>query len=100
MELYGCHVFVFDPCVSMLLFEEGKWFMIDDHFHSSTVRFYQIGQKDVGKDEDGCHLRTLSSVYEMLKPVHGERIIDYLKIDVEEYEWKVNIRIISLAALP
>jgi hypothetical protein len=54
---------------------------------------------DVDKDEwnndPNVTSRTLSSIYNMLKPLHGGVVIDYLKMDIEATEWRVLPQIIE-----
>ena len=56
-----------------------------DHDHSSKIHFYKLGlgSKDSNSTGSGCTLKTLDSIYHMLKPRHREKVIDYLKIDIE-----------------
>lgn len=78
MEKYGCEIFAFDPSLKNT----------KDHDRTSKIHFYLLGLS--GSDtvtKDGWKLKTLSSLYEMLKPKHGEVAIDYLKIDIEWAEW-------------
>ena len=89
MALYGCKVFSFDPSIG-----------IKPHRHSKSVTFYDIGLG--GRDhinDRNWNIRTLSSAYEILRPVHGNKTIDYLKIDVEESEWEAFPQIISSGML-
>ena len=77
METYGCKVFSFDPTIGF-----------KPHRHSKSITFFDIGLS--GKDytnENNWNLRTLSTVYKKLLPMHGDKIIDYLKMDVEKSEW-------------
>jgi hypothetical protein len=78
MEKYGCQVFAFDPSM-----------MRGHHDHSPAIHFYDWGLSD--RDEVTVDktwtLRSLSSIYNNLTARHGEKIIDYLKIDVEFAEW-------------
>ena len=79
MEAYGCRVFAFDPSM-------GK----GNHNHSRNIQFFNIGLSDRDyTTEKGWQMKTLSSIYKLLVPFHGERIIDYLKIDIESAEWDV-----------
>lgn len=93
MELYGCEVFAFDPSMDM-----------DSHDHSVGVHFYDWGlghrnERGTGK-KDGWNMRTLSSIYETLSSRHGpNRIIDYLKMDIEYDEWLVIPDIIQSGML-
>ena len=90
MELYGCEIFSFDPSMS-----------VSNHNRTEAIHFYQMALEDVDKDEwnksKSIPSRTLSSIYNMLKPLHGgdSSIIDYLKIDVETTEWRVLPQIIE-----
>jgi hypothetical protein len=78
MELYGCEVFAFDPSMNM-----------EHHDHSHGIHFYNWGLNDVDKyDRDlNWTLHSLSTIYETLSARHGLKIIDYLKIDIEFFEW-------------
>lgn len=89
MELYGCHVFAFDPSM-------GK----KNHSRTENIHFYQMALDSV--DRDGWDkyadvpTRTLSSIYHMLSPHHGnDAFIDYLKVDIEGAEWRVLPQIIN-----
>ncbi len=89
MENYGCQVFSFDPSMKK-----------EDHKHSKAISFYNLGLS--GKDEvtkAGWKLKTLSSIYLMLKPIHGDVPIDYLKIDIESAEWNAIPEIINSGML-
>ncbi len=88
-----------------------------EHNHTSKIHFYPIGlsAKDetlrVGGKGKQLHLMntnnittfdvmTLSSIYRMLSPMHGENtIIDYLKIDIESEEWNVIPQLIESGIL-
>jgi hypothetical protein len=78
IERYGCEVYAFDPSMGM-----------DDHDHSPSIHFYNWGLSN--HDEFNIYEnwtdRSLSSIYETLSDRHGYKIIDYLKIDIEFYEW-------------
>ena len=91
MERYGCRIFTFDPTLDASQFaRDGR--MVDSLYRTVNARVFLMGlhDEDIYKDHRGWKLKTLSSVYEMLKAFHGEAAIDYLKIDIEESEWKVN----------
>lgn len=77
MEEYGCDVFSFDPSMD-----------VGDHQHSARIQFYQLGLSGENYQKGSWKMRTLSSIYEMLQSKHGQRIIDYLKIDIEWSEWE------------
>ena len=78
MENYGCQVFAFDPSMSR-----------GPHDHSAAIHFYDWGlsDRDEVKIDKNWKLRSLSSIYNDLISRHGNKIIDYLKIDVEFAEW-------------
>ena len=79
MESYGCQVYAFDPSMD----KEGERFD-----HSPGVHFYKIGLG--AKDEtpaNGPVVHTLQSIRQLLG--HQDRVIDYLKIDIEGSEWDV-----------
>jgi hypothetical protein len=78
MEKYGCEVFAFDPSMGM-----------DNHDHTSAIHFYNwgLGDRDEVTIDRNWTLRSLSSIYNELTARHGNKIIDYLKIDVEFAEW-------------
>ena len=90
MAWYGCQVFSFDPSIKKL-----------DHDHSEDVHFYNLGLgfEDVTVDSNGWPIKTLDSIYRMLLPRHGEKIIDYLKMDIEWHEWKALQQIIDSGML-
>ena len=88
---YGCEVFSFDPSMNK-----------PDHDHSQRVHFYNLGlgQKDIDHSPDNnWTIKTLKSIYQMLLPRHGEKVIDYLKIDIESAEWNVLPQIIESGML-
>ena len=89
MESYGCQVFAFDPSMKDI-----------DHDHSKAVKFYNLGlgAKDTSEN-NGWKLKTLSSIYSMLRPIHGNATIDYLKIDIESAEWDAIPNIITTGML-
>lgn len=88
-----------------------------EHNRTSRIHFYPIGLSDkdetlrVGGKGKQLHLMnvnnittfnvmTLSSIYRMLSPMHGENTtIDYLKIDIESEEWNVIIDLIESGIL-
>ena len=77
MENYGCRVYVFDPKLTTL----------GDHQHSTNITFYLISLNNQNADgvvfdiAGTMRLRTLLTIYNKLVPEHGERIIDFLKIE-------------------
>jgi len=89
MQKYGCYVFAFDPSMNK-----------EDHLHSKRIHFYNLGlgYEDAVRS-NGWNMKTLSSIYKMLKPKHGDMIIDYLKIDIEGDEWSVIENIITSGML-
>ena len=71
-----------------------------DHDHSKAVKFYNLGLGDKDSTTNkGWKLKTLSSIYSMLKPINGNATIDYLKIDVESAEWSAIPNIIKTGML-
>jgi hypothetical protein len=89
MEAYGCRVFAFDPSTGE-----------SNHNHSRRIQFFNIGLSDRDyTTKKGWQMKSLSSIYKMLVPLHGEKIIDYLKMDIEEAEWDVLPQLISSGML-
>ena len=91
MEKYGCQVYAFDPSMNVGI-----------HNHSKNIHFYNFGLGDrdyVTKDDRNWTMKTLSSIYQMLVPLHGNVVIDYLKMDIEFSEWDVIPQIISSGML-
>lgn len=85
MATYGCQVYSFDPSM-----KEG------DHDHTANIHFYQLGLSNRDAvDDNGWRLRTLASIYDMLKGKHGDVFIDYLKMDIEGAEWAIIPQIIE-----
>ncbi len=88
MELYGCQVYAFDPSMN-----------VSNHNRTEAIHFYQMALEDMDRDqwnqEANVPSRTLSSIYNMLKPLHGDSVIDYLKMDIEATEWRVLPQIIE-----
>ena len=90
MQKYGCYVFAFDPSMNK-----------EDHQHSKRIHFYNLGlASEDASIRNGWNMKTLSSIYTMLRPKHGDMIIDYLKIDIEGDEWHVIDNIIDSGMLP
>ena len=91
LEGYGCQVYAFDPS------------MIQNDFdYSDHIHFFRegIGHRDVANaSETGWKLSTLQSIYERLKPIHGDKAIDILKIDIEGAEWSVIPQLIQSGML-
>ena len=80
-DQFGCQVFAFDPSMNA-----------SDYDRSPNVHFFNLGIGDEDTDDDYVtewKLRTLQSIYDMLKPRHGNVPIDYLKMDIEQNEWLV-----------
>ena len=89
MELCGCQVFSFDPSI-------GK----KDYDRSEGIHFYNLGLD--GRDYVNANnwtMKTLSTIYNQLTARHGEKIIDYLKLDIEGSEWTALPQIISSGML-
>lgn len=79
MALYGCEVYAFDPSMGM-----------NQHDHNpGNIHFYNwaLGSRNEFDQKLNRTIRSLSFIYETLSTVHGNRIIDYLKMDVEFSEW-------------
>ena len=80
-DQYGCQVFAFDPSMNVTGGTMDR---------SPSIHFYKIGLSAQDTDDDYVtewKLRTLSSLYDMLKVKHGSVAIDYLKMDIEYAEW-------------
>lgn len=90
MEQYGCQVFAFDPSMAM-----------HHHDHSSAIHFYNWGLSNLDEYNiyENWTVRSLSSIYETLSARHGQKLIDYLKIDIEFYEWIALPQIIESGML-
>ena len=89
----------------------------EKHNRTSNIHFFPIGLGDrnevleIGKgkqihsmnlysNKTSFKIMTLSSIYQMLSPMHGkEAIIDYLKIDIEWEEWNVIPELIESGIL-
>jgi hypothetical protein len=87
MSAYGCQVYAFDPSMS------GK----DQYEHNpGNVHFYKwgLGDRDKHDVDNNWTIRSLSSIHETLSALHGRKIIDYLKMDIEASEWQVLPEII------
>ena len=89
-EQFGCDVYAFDPSMNM-----------KDNNFTRRIHFYQLGisNKDNDHGVKNWKLRTLDSIYKMLEPVHGPKVIDYLKIDVESAEWDALPQILRTGML-
>jgi hypothetical protein len=90
MELYGCEVFSFDPSMG-----------VENHNHSRSIHFYNwgLGNKDEYDNNLNWTIRSLSSIYKTLSIIHGNKVIDYLKIDIEYSEWLALPQIIESGIL-
>jgi hypothetical protein len=93
MEEYGCQVFAFDPSMN-----------VEPHDHTPGIHFYNWGLSDRDeieiRDNVKWRMYSLSSVYDRLSARHGpNKIIDYLKMDIEGSEWKVLPDIIKTGML-
>ena len=88
MESFGCHVYSFDPSMG-----------VDDHNRTDRIHFYNIGLNgedgDVIVENKKWKMKTLPSIYRMLRPFHGTQVIDILKMDIEFSEWDVLPQIIQ-----
>lgn len=84
----GCRVYAFDPSMN-----------VGNHNHSPKIHFYNLG---LGNREERWNtdsytnwtMKSLDSIYNNLLK-HQDRIIDYLKIDIEHSEWIVLPQILS-----
>ena len=86
----GCQIYAFDPTMDA-----------EDHDHSTSIHFQKMGvsDEDTDKDPNGWKVKTLDSIYRMLKAQHGDVPIDYVKMDIELYEWRVMPQIIESGVL-
>lgn len=89
MEKYGCEVYSFDPSI-----EDAQ----ETFDHSPKIHFYKIGlgPKNMTNNK-GWKILNLESIRNMLG--HNNRIIDYLKIDIETAEWNVLPEIMKTGQL-
>lgn len=89
MERYGCQVYAFDPSMKG-----------EDRDRSSAIHFlkFGLGSRD-WTNKKGWRFRSLTSIYNSLKKRHGERVIDYLKMDIEFNEWAVIPQIVKSGML-
>ena len=80
MEAYGCDVFAFDPSLN-----------VTDHRRSSHIQFFAmgLGTRNVRSDptRGGWKMVTLAAIRRYFN--HQNRVIDYLKLDIEGDEWQV-----------
>ncbi|XP_057368115.1 probable methyltransferase-like protein 24 [Daphnia carinata] len=79
MAKFSCQVYAFDPSMN-----------VSDHDRSQFIHFFRLGLdgQDRLHPSKGWQMRTVTSIYDMLKSQHGElALIDVLKIDVEFAEW-------------
>ena len=82
MVLYGCQVYAFDPSMS------------NKTKRGPNIHFYDWAVSEV--DDPEYKSFTLSTIYDKLKPLHGDgAVIDYLKIDIEHDEWLVVPQIVQ-----
>lgn len=80
MAEFGCQVYSFDPSMG-----------VGNHNRSGKIHFYNIGLdgEDRVHPETNWQMKTATSIYRMLSPLHGETIIDVFKMDIEFSEWRV-----------
>ncbi|XP_042234228.1 methyltransferase-like protein 24 [Homarus americanus] len=80
MAQFGCQVYAFDPTMG-----------VEDHRRSDKIYFYNlgVGPADLHTKLGGVNatVRTLGHIIDMLG--HINKTIDYLKIDIEGYEYSV-----------
>lgn len=81
MSEFGCQVHSFDPSMG-----------VQDHDRGERIHFHNLGLsgKDGPEHRNGGEwsMKTLTSVYNSLLPVHGSVPIDVLKMDIEFAEWQ------------
>lgn len=104
VALYGCQVFSFDPTISKTNHTRETFKSHDDvKPHNYSIEFYEMGLDDHNYEGFGkkphVPMRTLKTLYNFLKQKHGERVIDYLKIDIDDSEWRVIPNIIKSGML-
>lgn len=92
MQNFGCRVYAFDPSMQLA-----------NHNHTPKIHFYNTGLGDRDhvrlNDRDPANpsnwtMKSLDSIYRHLLG-HEDKIIDYLKVDIEGDEWIVLPQIIS-----
>ena len=89
MEKYGCQVFAFDPSMKKEPFDR-----------SPSIHFFNFGLSSQDRTNGkGWQFRTLASTFRLLKPKHGDVVIDYLKMDIEYDEWVVLPQILDSGLL-
>jgi len=91
MAEYGCDIYAFDPSTNETNHDRGK-----------MIHFQNIGISNIEESTiNGWNLHPLSSIYKNLSiSAHPKlKIIDYLKIDIESYEWKVLPQILESGML-
>lgn len=96
MAKLGCHVYAFDPSME-----------VEDHNHSAMVHFYQMGLwerdglivLDKSRADVPWKVLSLSSFHRRFGKIHGDRPVDYVKIDIEGDEWTVLPQIMASGVL-
>ena len=87
MQSYGCDVYAFDPTIGQ-----------KSHQHSPRVHFFNLGLAErMVRDGRGHKYATLDAIRAYLR--HTHLVIDYLKMDIEGYEWPVLRHLISTGIL-
>ncbi|XP_048763073.1 probable methyltransferase-like protein 24 isoform X3 [Ostrea edulis] len=88
VKKYNCEVHAFDPSMR-----------VGDHKHGANVFFHATGLSGDNMPSRGTNwkMRTLQKQREELG--HSKRPIDFLKIDVEEWEWKALPQMIRSGTL-
>ncbi|XP_069130236.1 uncharacterized protein [Argopecten irradians] len=85
-RIYGCEVHSFDPSIGL-----------KDHKHSEKVWFHNMGLSNKDGTRGTWKMKTLDSIREMLG--HQNRVLDFVKMDIEESEWGALTQMIKTGVL-
>ncbi|XP_060073341.1 uncharacterized protein LOC132553143 [Ylistrum balloti] len=85
-RIYGCEVHAFDPSIGL-----------NDHKHSEKVWFHNLGLSNFNGQRGSWQMKTLASIKQMLG--HSDRVLDYVKMDIEESEWSAIADMLSSGVL-
>ena len=80
MNEFACQIYSFDPL---------KKIKFSDHDPHRRIYFYEIGLDGQDRTHPTMkwNMKTAPSIYEMLTELHGPKLIDVMKVDVEFAEW-------------
>ncbi|XP_059154467.1 uncharacterized protein LOC131939956 [Physella acuta] len=87
-RVYGCHVYSFDPSMARMGNQVNR---------SEFVHFYRVGLGSKTQVVKNWTLYTHEDLRKMLG--HQDKIIDVIKMDIEQYEWNAIPEMITTGQL-